>query len=197
MVGPPAEREERGFTVTFSDLWYLSEEASAQAEEVYHRLRADYDGFLEFTQTRTVSRPRFRTLADRVVTSGTPFGAHTAVARDDGSILLVRHDGVDMWVVPGGEVAADEQLHETARRELAEEAGIEATYDGLAFLTRVEFRCGDADAWGVLPVYAARARTTGLEVSDPDGEISAARWFDRLPPDTRDREQLSRWRRHS
>jgi ADP-ribose pyrophosphatase YjhB (NUDIX family) len=180
--------------VTISDLWYLSEEASRRAERVYRRLRADHVDFLEFSQRRRVSRGRFRTLADRVVDSGAPFGAHTAVYRDDGAILLVRHEGVDMWVVPGGEVGSDEGLREAARRELAEEAGIEAAYEGLAIATRVEFTCGDADAWGVLPVYAARARTTAPSVSDPDGEISAAKWFDDLPPDTRDREELAAWR---
>jgi ADP-ribose pyrophosphatase YjhB (NUDIX family) len=180
--------------VTISDLWYLSEEANQRAERVYRRLRSDHDDVLEYAQHRRVSRARFRTLANRVVDSGAPFGAHTAVYREDGSILLVRHEGADMWVVPGGEVDGGETLREAARRELAEEAGVEAEYEGLAIATRVEFTCGDADAWGVLPVYAARARTTAPSVSDPDGEISAARWFDRLPPDTRDRRELAAWR---
>jgi 8-oxo-dGTP diphosphatase len=60
--------------------------------------------------------------------------------------------------------------------------------------TRVEFAAAEHVAWGVLPVYAARAVTTEPTVDDPDGEISDAQWFADLPPDTRDREELLAWR---
>jgi 8-oxo-dGTP diphosphatase len=49
-------------------------------------------------------------------------------------------------------------------------------------------------AWGVLPVYEARAETTDIAVDDPDQEISEAQWFDELPTDTRDREEILAWR---
>jgi len=59
-------------------------------------------------------------------------------------------------------------------------------------LNRVEVTCGGCSTWGVLPVFHAVADTTTPAVSDPDDEISAARWFDAegLPDDTRDREDL-------
>ncbi len=43
-------------------------------------------------------------------------------------------------------------------------------------------------------MFEARAETTAVSVSDPDGEISEARWFETLPEDTRDREEILRWR---
>lgn len=180
------------------DLWYLASQANQRAEQAYHALTADRDSesYLEFERQRSVSRRRFRTLAERVETSGAPFGAHTLVYRDTGEILLVRHEGVDLWVLPGGGVGSDESFREAAERELREEAGIEAIYDGLAMLTRVEFHCDSHHAWGVLPVFEAEAATDAPtpDVQDPDDEISAARWFDTLPEDTRDRDDLEAWR---
>ncbi|RXK51293.1 NUDIX hydrolase [Halorientalis pallida] len=176
------------------NLWYLADEADQRAEQTYHRLAGDHENYVEYERTRTVSRSRFRTVADRIRENGLPYGAHTLVYRDSGDLLLVRHEGVDMWVVPGGEVHADESLREGARRELREEAGIDASYEGLGILARVNFRSDGHHAWGVLPVFAARAETMELAVEDPDDEISEARWFSDLPEDTRDRAELLTWR---
>lgn len=179
---------------SLGDLWYLADRADQRAEQAYHRLRERYDDFLEFTHSRRVSRQRFRTLAKRIRDTGTPYGAHTLVYWPSGELLLVRHEGVGMWVLPGGEVHPEESFQEAAVRELAEEAGIGAVYEGLAIATRVEVRCRDHATWGVLPVFAAEATTRDLEVGDPDGEISTARWFDVLPEDTRDRAEIIQWR---
>jgi len=180
--------------VTFDDLWFLADRAGQQAEQAYHRLRERYDP-LELERVDRVSRGRFRTLAERIDRSGAPYGAHTVVHRDGTALLLVRHDAVDKWVLPGGAPDGGESFREAARRELSEEAGVAASYDGLAMVTRVEVRHGSYATWGVLPVFEARAEGTELEVSDPDGEISAARWFpfDALPEDTRDRADLLAW----
>jgi 8-oxo-dGTP diphosphatase len=175
-------------------LWYLASEAEQSAEQVYHRLADRHDDYLEIEHSRRVSRDRFRTLTERVADCGSPFGAHTIVYRDSGELLLCRHAGVDLWVPPGGGPDGDETLREAAERELAEEAGVEVRFDGLGILTRVEFSAGSHSAWGVMPLYEARAETLEPEVSDPDGEIADARWFDELPGDTRDREDLVAWR---
>lgn len=177
------------------DLWFLADQASRQAERAYQRLREQYSGFMERPRTRRVSRQRFQTLARRVRDTGAPYGAHTIVYRDTGELLLVRHEGVDLWVIPGGEVAPGESFREAARRELSEEAGVDATYEGLAMANRVDIQHADYQTWGVLPVFAARAEASHPEIDDPDGEISRAAWFDDLPEDTRDREDLLRWRR--
>jgi 8-oxo-dGTP diphosphatase len=176
------------------DLWYLASRAEQRAERAYHALTDAHDGFLEFDRRRSVSRQRFRTLAERVERTGAPYGAHTVVYRPNGDLLLVRHEDVDLWVLPGGGVDGDETYREAAERELAEEAGVEATYEGLAMVTTVEFECGGYSSWGVLPVFEACADDTSLEVRDPDGEISDAAWFATLPEDTRDRGHLRRWR---
>lgn len=176
------------------DLWFLAQRASQRAERAYHALTADREGFVEFDRERSVSRGHFRTLAERVAATGAPFGAHTVVYRENGDLLLVRHEGVDRWVVPGGGVRDDESYREAAERELREEAGVGADYEGLAMVTDVTFRSGGHEAWGVLPVFAARADGATPTAEDPDGEISDARWFDTLPEDTRDREDLRAWR---
>lgn len=179
---------------TVDDLWYLGDVASQKAEQTRHAVAAEHANFLECTLTRRVSRERFRTVAERISDNGLPYGAHSIAYRETGELLLVRHDDVDMWVLPGGETDGDESFEGAARRELGEEAGIEATFEGLALLARVEFRCDDNRTWGVLPIYQARAETTDLSIEDPDGEITDAQWFDELPEDTRDRDQLLRWR---
>jgi len=179
---------------TVDDLWYLADVASQQAEQTYHDLTDRYDGFVEFTRHRRVQRSRFRRVAVIAGGLGAPYGAHTLVYRSDGRLLLVRHDGVGKWVLPGGELDGDESFREAALRELREESGVEATIEGLGLLGRVEFYCDGNHTWGVLPVYEARAETTDIAIEDPDEEISDARWFDELPEDTRDRDEILTWR---
>ncbi|NHN58888.1 MULTISPECIES: NUDIX domain-containing protein [Halorussus] len=180
---------------TIDDLWYLATQAEQRAEQAHHRLTDSYDEFLERTHARRVSRPRFRTLAERIAEFGAPYGAHSVVYRPSGELLLVRHADVGMWVVPGGEPDPGESFREAAERELAEEAGVEATYRGLAMNVRVEVRCDDYSTWGVLPLFEARVESDRApDPDDPDGEITDARWFDDLPEDTRDREDLQAWR---
>lgn len=175
---------------TVDRLWYLADEAKQCAAQAYHRVRERHGGDpIERTHTKYVSRPRFRTLVERIRNTGAPYGSHTLVYRPSGELLLVRHEGVDMWVLPGGCVDERESFREAAARELDEEAGVDVDYEGLAMLNRIEICCDDYRTWGVLPVFCARAETTATTISDPDGEISAARWFlpDALPDDTRDR----------
>jgi ADP-ribose pyrophosphatase YjhB (NUDIX family) len=181
---------------TVDDLWYLANQADQQAEQTHHDLQERYDGFLAFETTKRVSRHRFRTIASRIRENGAPYGAHTLVTRPSGELLLVRHDGVDMWVLPGGETEASETFREGSERELQEEAGIAAEYDGMGLLGSVQFVSGDHSTWGSLPIFEAtvESATDQPTVEDPDDEISAARWFDDLPEDTRDRAQLELWR---
>lgn len=176
------------------NLWYLAREAQQRAEQVYHRLADEHDDFVEYTTTRHVSRPRFRTVAERIEDQGLPYGAHTLAYRPSGELLLVEQASLDTWVLPGGEVEDDETLLEGARRELREEGGIEVTYGGMGILGEVRFRCDDHETWGVLPIFEAEAETFTPEVRDPDGEIVDARWFAELPENTRDREKLIDWR---
>jgi 8-oxo-dGTP diphosphatase len=180
--------------MSVDNLWYLADVASQEAEQVYHQLTEEYDPVVEFDRHRRVSRPRFRTVAESAKDHGAPYGAHTLTYRPSGELLLVRHEGVDKWVLPGGELDGSESFREAALRELHEEGGIEARIEGLGLLGRVEFYYDGNMAWGVLPVFEARAETTAPSVNDPDEEISDAQWFDELPSDTRDRAEIQRWR---
>ena len=181
---------------TVDDLWYLADEAGQQAEQTYHRLSDGHEEYMEFETTKHVSRPRFRTVAKRIRDNGAPYGAHTIAYRPSGELLLVRHDAVGMWVLPGGESEPEESFRAAAERELREEAGVTASYDGLGLLGRVEFYADGHSVWGVLPVFEAEIAADAPEpsVRDPDDEITAAAWFENLPEDTRDREQLLIWR---
>ena len=183
--------------MALDDLWYLADEADQQAERAYHRLRERHEGFLERRRQKPVSRDRFRTLAARIRENGTPYGAHTIVYRPDGDLLLVRHEGVDMWVLPGGEIDPGESFRGAARRELAEERASRRRTRGSASSAVSRFTPAATTPVGVLPVYAARAEPDGPtpRPRDPDGEVGEARWFDRLPADTRDRDVLREWRR--
>jgi 8-oxo-dGTP pyrophosphatase MutT (NUDIX family) len=176
------------------DIWFLADEAQREAERVYYRLVDEYPEFVERESVRYVSRSRFRTLARRIRDTGAPFGAHTIVYRPSGALLLVRDTVVDQWVLPGGALDGDESFREAAERELQEEAGVEVDYEGLGLLTQVAIRSDDYDTWGVLPIFAARAETYEPDVSDPDDEVVDARWFQKLPEDTRDRDDLIEWR---
>ena len=179
------------------DLWFLADEADQQAERTYHRLRDRHDDYREFETTKGVSRQRFRTVAERIRDNGAPYGAHTLAYRATGELLLVRHAAVDMWVLPGGESQSGETFREAAGRELREEAGVTADYEGLGLLGRVDFRADGHQVWGVLPLFEAEVHSGAPTptAEDPDGEITAARWFEDLPEDTRDREELLAWRR--
>ncbi|MFB6202599.1 MAG: NUDIX hydrolase [Halorhabdus sp.] len=174
------------------NLWYRAEQAQQRAEQTYHQLLEDADSVTEFTRTRYVSRRRFETITDRIRDNGLPYGAHS-VAHDGDRLVLVRHEHVGKWVLPGGEVGANESFQDAAERELSEEAGIEGEYRGLALLGRVEFYCDEYETWGVLPIYEAEASETTLTVEDPDAEITDAAWFGSLPDDARDRDVLEQW----
>jgi 8-oxo-dGTP pyrophosphatase MutT (NUDIX family) len=176
------------------DLWYLATEARQEAEQVYHRIDERHEGYLEYGTTRSVSRSRFRTVAQRIERQGLPFGAHTLAYRPGGDLLLVKQAAIDQLVLPGGEVDPGETFREGARRELHEEAGVDADYEGIGVLGRVRFRCGDHETWGVLPIFEGEVTDGEPDVRDPDGEVTEARWFAELPENTRDREILREWR---
>jgi 8-oxo-dGTP diphosphatase len=180
---------------TVGELWYLADEADRRAEETYHDLVERHDDVMERELDRRVGRKHFRRAVERGRQSGAAYGVHTIVYRESGALCLVRHDAVNQWVLPGGEVGADETFRDAAAREVREEAGVDPAYDGLAMLMHVDIRCDDHATRGIVPVYAAEAGERSLSVEDPDGEITEARWFEEPPEDTRDREHILARRR--
>ncbi len=60
-----------------------------------------------------------------------------AVVERAGALLLVRHQKPDRdpyWVLPGGRLEPGETIPECARREVAEETGLEARFAGILYV---------------------------------------------------------------
>jgi 8-oxo-dGTP diphosphatase len=102
-------------------------------------------------------------------------------------VLLIYHRADDhLWTVPGGEREPDESLEETARRELREETGIEATIAGLRKIRHnIAVPTEPVDAVEFDEVHAAYpvfdARYAGGELDVQLSELYGAAWFDRMP----------------
>lgn len=110
---------------------------------------------------------------------GMTVGVRVLAFDDAGRILLVRHTYVEGWHLPGGGVDLGESAEAAARRELREEANVEA--DGPLVTAGVFFnpRVGGRD-------HVVLFRATRLRVGprpQPGVEIRAADFFalDALP----------------
>ena len=112
---------------------------------------------------------------------GMTLGVRVLAVDDAGRVLLVRHSYVAGWHLPGGGVDVGESAEAAARRELKEEANVEA--HGPLALAGVFFnpRVGGRD-------HVVLFRTAGLIVGprpERNLEIVAAEFFapDALPED--------------
>ncbi len=101
---------------------------------------------------------------------------------DGDRVLLVRHTyGPSRWEVPGGSIKRGEAPLQAARREVAEELGLDI--DGWRELGVVSGP--NAHRYETLHCYAAEVHSPQLTLAR--GEIAEARWFPRaeLPPKVR------------
>lgn len=107
-----------------------------------------------------------------------PIEVVTALIRDDeGQVLVVRKQGTQRFMLPGGKREAHESDHQTLSRELREELGV---------------RLAEASAFGRFEAQAANepgrrvvghvhlARIEGAP--EPAAEIAEMRWIAPAPP---------------
>lgn len=126
----------------------------------------------------------------------------TAAARvrdSDGRIALIKNSWTDGWFVPGGAVEHNETPVETARREVREETGLNATVDApLVVLDQSYISEDDEEEWfsALFVVYAASADGEIPDASQlgvTEDEIVAARWFEALPENLHDEDVLRQY----
>lgn len=112
---------------------------------------------------------------------GATIGVRAIVTDTEKRVVLVRHTYIDGWYLPGGGLERGEPAEDAVRRELAEEAGVEATGDLqlVGIYNNHQSFPGDH-----VLLYVARQWQPCA--TDHDGEIAEVKWFalDTLPEDT-------------
>jgi len=136
-----------------------------------------------------------RPIRDRLIAllGGKTVGVRIVVERR-GEFCLVRHTYGDRrkWVCPGGGIDWREEPEDAARREAAEEAGIDALYD-FRLLTTYRHTLNGGD--DIVVVFGAK---TDQDCRPNSVEIAEAGWFaaEALPEraNQRTRELIAMWR---
>ena len=103
------------------------------------------------------------------MTSRPDAGCGAAIRDADGRILLIqrlREPEAGAWGLPGGKIDFGESAEDTARREIAEELGVEIELTGLACLAETIDK-GDGRHW-VAPVYEARIISGTPRILEPE-----------------------------
>lgn len=110
-------------------------------------------------------------------------GCGAAIVDVQGRLLLIqrlRQPEAGAWGLPGGKIDFGEPAQETARREIAEELGIEIEIIGLACIAET-IDAGDGRHW-IAPVYDARIASGTPRILEPE-KHGGWGWFalDSLP----------------
>lgn len=95
-------------------------------------------------------------------------GCGAAICDAEGRLLLIqrlRQPEAGAWGLPGGKIDFGEPAKETARREIAEELGIEIEILGLACIAET-IDGGDGRHW-VAPVFDARITAGEPQILEP------------------------------
>lgn len=108
-------------------------------------------------------------------------GVRIIATNEEGQILLVRHSYIQGWFLPGGGVEKGETAIQAAVRELAEEAGLEATGTLSLMSVHANFKEFKSDH-----VFLFRAEAWVPCPAKQNGEIVEIGWFSlrALPSDT-------------
>jgi len=110
-------------------------------------------------------------------------GCGAAILDGEGRLLLIqrlRQPEAGAWGLPGGKIDFGEPAQETARREIAEELGIEIEIIALACIAET-IDGGDGRHW-IAPVYDARIIAGSPRILEPE-KHGGWGWFalDQLP----------------
>lgn len=102
-----------------------------------------------------------------------------AVIVEDGKVLLVKREDLEVWALPGGGVDEGESLAETAVREAYEETGLEVE------ITHLIGVYSEIGSWSDWHIASFAARIVGGELKTQLGEVLDLQFFplDRLPTD--------------
>ncbi len=131
----------------------------------------------------TLAPDAYEWVRDRFA-AGTVGGAGVWLQNSAGEVLLVRNEGTAEWAEPGGKHEPGESLAETARRELAEEAGVNCSLTGVALVQIVEMVEPTRPPIVRLIVVFDGTYTGGTPRPEP-GEIAEVRWWDDHPESVR------------
>ncbi|QLH77878.1 NUDIX hydrolase [Halosimplex rubrum] len=145
-------------------------------------LRRRYDDFERVEKRWELSPEAYERDRERIA-AGANGGAGVWITDDAGRVLLVRNEGDDGWADPGGKREADESFEAAARREVREEAAVEATITGLReahVLELVDESDPDRPALASLIAVFDGEYASG-DLRPREGEIAAAEWFASRP----------------
>lgn len=137
-------------------------------------------------QTLALPAPHLEALEDWA-TDGTARAAAARVTDESGRIALIKNDWTDGWFLPGGAAEPDESPRDTAKREVHEETGLEATIEHpLVVFEQTYVDESDGETWYTAQFVVFDALATGTIPKASSlgvgGEpIHAARWFESLP----------------
>lgn len=97
--------------------------------------------------------------------------------QDGGVEILLIQDGKDRWTIPKGHIEEGETAEETARREIAEEAGLKQV-EILGWLGKIHFRYRRLDKLVLMTtqIYLVKAMGDTDDIKKEDW-MSGIKWF--------------------
>lgn len=159
----------------------LTERSRRAVETLIEELHEDYDDFEVVEKTWEHDRESYEHLVERFETDAAG-GAGAWLTDETGDVLLVRNEGDDGWADPGGKREAGESFEEAARREVAEEAGVDCELTGICEVHVIAHEPAEADEPALVsPIVIFHGRWTGGEPRPRDGEIAEVGWFSEPP----------------
>lgn len=133
---------------------------------------------------------------DAWAVEGTGIAAAARVRDPDGRFALIENVWSDGPFLPGGGVEPGERPREAARREVAEETGLDATLGEVLVVLDQSYRPPEGPERFAATFVVFDARADGeippvAELGVTDDEIRAAGWYDGLPTDFHERDLLA------